>query len=174
MRVVVVPYQAQWSLLYEQEAAAIRTVLSDALVAVHHIGSTAVPGLCAKPIIDIMPVVHRIEAVDAYNDAFERLGYEVMGEFGIPGRRYLRKGGAARTHQIHIFGVQNTHDIRRHLAVRDYLRTHPARARAYGTLKQALAQRYPWDIEAYCDGKHAFVQQLEQDALRWLRAQRPY
>ncbi len=169
--VVVTPYRAQWPLLYQQEAETLRAVLADNLVAIHHIGSTAVPGLCAKPIIDIMPVVYRIDAVDSYNESFQRLGYEVMGAFGIPGRRYLRKGGTERTHQVHIFGLQNAHDIRRHLAVRDYLHTHPARAHAYGTLKQSLALQYPWDIEAYCNGKDAFVQQLEQDALAWQAAQ---
>ena len=167
MHVVVVPYDPQWPMLYDKEAKTIRAILADSLVAIYHIGSTAVPGLCAKPIIDIMPVVRQIDTVDLHNQAFAQLGYEVMGEFGIPGRRYLRKGNPERTHQIHIFALPSTHDIRRHLAVRDYLRTHPKEAQAYGSLKQTLAQQFPWDIERYCDGKDAFVKRLEQDALRW-------
>ena len=171
MQVVVVEYQPQWAELYEREAQAIREVLGERLVAIHHIGSTAVPGLQAKPILDILPVVRDIASVDSCNPAFEALGYECMGEFGIAGRRYFRKGGDQRTHQLHIFGEQSRADILRHLAVRDYLRAHPDAARAYGALKAALAARYPADIEGYCDGKDAFVKRLEQAALRWYRRQ---
>ena len=95
-----------------------------------------------------MPVVAHIEAVDPLSAQFEALGYEVMGEFGIPGRRYFRKGGDNRTHQIHIFEQSNQYDIIRHLAVRDFLRCHPQDAKAYGELKQQLALRFPQDIEA--------------------------
>ena len=119
MYVTVVPYQACWPLAYEKEAALLKEVLSGLLVSIHHIGSTAVPGLAAKPIIDILPVVTEITAVDGLSYAFTALGYEYMGEFGIPGRRYLRKGGAHRTHQVHIFGAASQHEIERHLAVRD-------------------------------------------------------
>ena len=98
-----------------------------------------------------------------------RLGYECMGEFGIPGRRYFRKGGENRTHQIHVFAEADGRNVARHLAVRDYLRAHPQRAREYGALKAALAARYPEDIGAYCDGKDAFVRALERDALIWQR-----
>lgn len=110
--------------------------------------------------------------MDACSRQFEALGYEVMGEFGIPGRRYFRKGGDERTHQIHIFQQDNRADIDRHLAVRDYLRCHPADAKAYGELKARLAAEHPHDIEAYCDGKDAFVQELEQKALDFCRGRR--
>ena len=168
----VVPYNPQGPALYEQEAQAIGQILGENLTAIHHIGSTSVPGLAAKPIIDIMPVVRDLAQVDACSAQFEALGYEVMGEFGIPGRRYFRKGGDERTHQIHIFQQDNRADIDRHLAVRDYLRCHPADAKAYGELKARLAAEHPYDIEAYCDGKDAFVQELEQKALAFCRGQR--
>ena len=119
-----------------------------------------------------MPVVRDLAQVDACSAQFEALGYEVMGEFGIPGRRYFRKGGDERTHQIHIFQQDNRADIDRHLAVRDYLRCHPADAKAYGELKARLAAEHPYDIEAYCDGKDAFAQELEQKALAFCRGQR--
>ena len=167
MIVQVVDYRGEWQLEYEREAEKIKQILSGELVAIHHIGSTAVKGLPAKPVIDIMPVVKRITAVDSHNAQFEVLGYECMGEFGIPGRRYFRKGGDYRTHQIHIFEESNQKDILRHLAVRDYLRTHPEVAQAYGRLKQKLALQFPRDIEGYCDGKDAFVKQMEQEALQW-------
>ena len=93
MQVIVVPYCEEWPELYQTEAEEIRGILGENLVDIYHIGSTSVPGLAAKPIIDIMPVVRHIALVDTCNAAFEVLGYECMGEFGIPGRRYFRKGG---------------------------------------------------------------------------------
>lgn len=169
----VVPYSRTWPAEYTREAAAIRKILGKDLVAMHHIGSTAVPGLPAKPIIDMLPVVRDITRIEQYRVAFEALGYEWMGELGIPGRRYCRKGGDDRTHQVHIFEEANRHEIRRHLAVRDYLRTHPDKAQEYGALKERLAALYPEDIAAYCDGKDAFVQQLEQEALSWYATAHP-
>ena len=167
MKVEVVPYNPLWQQMFDEEAARIRMVLGKELVDIHHIGSTAVPGLAAKPVIDIMPVVKDIRQVDALNPLFGQLGYECMGEFGIPGRRYFRKGGEHRTHQIHIFQEDNRQDIVRHLAVRDYLRAHPEDADRYAALKQELAARFPADIESYCDGKDAFVRQLQEKALAW-------
>lgn len=134
----------------------------DILVEVYHIGSTAVKGLAAKSIIDIMPVVTNISLVDKHNKEFVAIGYECMGEFGIEGRRYFRKGGDNRTHQIHIFEQSNHKDINRHIAVRDFLRTHPDIALEYGELKMELAYRFSEDIEGYCTGKDAFVKQLER------------
>lgn len=168
--VEVVAYRPEWRAVYEKERERIAAILGRNLLEIHHIGSTSVPGLWAKPIIDIMPVVERIGGVDRYNHGFETIGYECMGEFGIPGRRYFRKGGEKRTHQIHIFERGNRRDIIRHLAVRDYLRAHSDEQAAYGALKRELAERYPYDIAAYCDGKEAFVQTLEQRALDWYHA----
>lgn len=165
--IVVMEYSRDWSAEFERESALIKGILGSNCIALHHIGSTSVPGLKAKPIIDMMPVVSDISAVDAVTTEFEKLGYEYLGEFGIPGRRYLRKGGDERTHQIHIFEASNKADIERHLAVRDYLRTHKEAADAYGQLKERLAQEYPYDIDGYCDGKDTFVKDLEQKALAW-------
>ncbi len=167
MKVRVVPYNPVWKLEFEREADSIAEILGDLLVSIHHIGSTAVEGLCAKPIIDIMPVVTDVEKVDDFDESFRKSGYECMGEFGIPGRRYYRKGGDDRTHQIHIFGMTDKENIERHLAVRDYLRKHAEVAERYGALKKHLAQKFPLDIEGYCEGKDAFVKAMEIDALRW-------
>lgn len=163
--IIVTEYNPLWREMYEVEARIIKNILGDNCVAIHHIGSTAVPGLKAKPIIDIMPVVVDIQRVDSVAAEFEKSGYEYMGEFGMPGRRYLRKGGDERTHQIHIFEVTNQADINRHIAVRDYLRTHTEIAKQYGSLKAALAEKFPYDIDGYCDGKEDFVKRLEQTAL---------
>ena len=160
-------YDAQWSKNFRAEAKKIRDILGDELVDIHHFGSTAVPGIRAKPIIDIMPLVKDIKKVDSFNDQMIALGYEPLGEYGIKGRRYFRKGEDNRTHQMHMFQFDNVQEIDRHLAVRDYLRKHPEAARAYGDLKAKLALRHPEDIEAYMNGKDAFVKELEKKALDW-------
>lgn len=168
MKIVVVEHDSVWKEKYETEAGKLKEILKDILVSIDHIGSTSVEGLAAKPIIDILPVVTDIKKVDAYNAEFEAIGYECMGEFGISGRRYFRKGGEKhRAFHVHVFGQESTHDIRRHLAVRDYLRTHKEAADAYGELKKKLAVQFPNDIDGYCDGKDAFVKELEQNALVW-------
>ncbi|MFG6120800.1 GrpB family protein [Thalassobacillus sp. B23F22_16] len=171
-KVEVVAYDAHWMDRFREEAEQIEAVLGDNLVAIHHIGSTSVPGLVAKPIIDIMPVVKDIAAVDPYKEAMETLGYEAKGEFGIPGRRFFKKGGDARTHHVHVF-EEGSPDSIRHLAFRDYLREHPDAAKAYGKLKQNLARQFPHDMEAYIEGKHHFVTELEQKAVTWYTNLRP-
>src|SRR5947209_8072592 len=123
MRVQVVAYRDEWVELFRREAEQLGRVFGDELIAIHHIGSTAVPGLQAKPVIDMLPVVRQIERVDAFDPAMRALGYEPMGEYGIPGRRYFRKGGDDRTHQAHAF-QQGDPNVERHLAYRDYLRAH--------------------------------------------------
>lgn len=99
----VVPPDPAWAEGYRRERALLMPVFGPLLVELHHIGSTAVEGLWAKPILDLMPVVTSLEAVDRLDPELEALGYQCMGEFGIPGRRYFRKGGDHRTHQLHVF-----------------------------------------------------------------------
>lgn len=165
--IIVVDYDPCWEQQYLAEEKTIRAILGENCTAIFHIGSTAVRGLKAKPIIDIMPVVRDIDAVDEKQSAFEGIGYKYLGEFGMAQRRYLRKGCDERTHQVHIFQETDRINIERHLAVRDFLRAHSEIARQYGALKESLARRYPYDIEGYCDGKDACVKGLERQALRW-------
>lgn len=168
--VVVVPADPRWREAFEAEAARLAAVLGENLLEMHHIGSTAVPGLSAKPIIDILPVVRDINLVDALNDEMAALGYGAWGEFGLRGRRYFtREESGTRTHNVHVYGSGNP-EIQRHLAFRDYMISHPEEARAYGRLKGELARRFPTDFEAYMDGKDAFVGERERRALLWRRA----
>lgn len=163
--VTVLDYHAEWVLKYEEEKEKITAILNSNCIAVYHIGSTSVPGLAAKPIIDIMAVVRSLEKVDAVAEDFFRMGYEYCGEFGIVGRRYLRKGGEERTHQIHIFQADDWDNIGRHLAFRDYMRIHKKERDEYAEIKKVLAQKFPYDIEGYCDGKEEFVRGIEKKAL---------
>lgn len=164
--VIVVDYDPSWPEKYEEEAEKLRAVLGDNCAALYHIGSTSVEGLAAKPIIDILGAVKSLEEADKQRAAFEALGYEYLGEFGIAGRRYLRKGGDERTHQVHLFQEDDRENLFRHLAFRDYLRAHEDVKNRYAALKKELARKYPYDIEAYCDGKDAFVKEAERAALR--------
>ncbi|MFC4559022.1 GrpB family protein [Virgibacillus kekensis] len=165
-RVEVESYNYQWPAMFEKEATKLRAVFGNELVAIHHIGSTSVIGLAAKPVIDIMPVVRVIEQVDFYNGEMEEIGYEAKGENGIPGRRYFQKGGENRTHHVHVFEEGIRH-VERHLAFRDYLRKHPNAAKEYSDLKRELAKRYPSDMESYIIGKNHLVLTLEEAAVKW-------
>jgi len=166
MKVEVLPYNRLWPVLFESERSAIQNALGHVVLKLHHIGSTAVEGLAAKPIIDMILEVPSLASLDQATPALESLGYEAMGEFGIPGRRYFRKGGFHRSHQIHAFqsGDPNIH---RHLAFRDYLNHFPEVRQEYGALKARLALEFPEDIEGYGDGKDAFVKLHEAHALAW-------
>lgn len=163
--ITVLNYDPEWPLKYERERKAIAEILDGNGISIYHIGSTSVPGLVAKPIIDMMAVVRSLEKVDDARGKFSELGYEYLGEFGIAGRRYFRKGGDERTHQIHIFQADDWNNIERHLAFRDYMRTHEKERAEYAKIKTALAQRFPYDIDGYCDGKDAFVREMEKRAL---------
>ncbi len=161
-------YDPAWQGAFEAEADEIARALGDIVVALHHIGSTAIPGIYAKPIIDMLLEVDEIGRLDDRSAALERLGYEAMGEFGIPGRRYFHKEDASgtRTHHVHAFQADSP-EIERHLAFRDYMIAHPEAARQYGALKRRLAREHPDDIEAYMDGKDPFIKEHEAGALAW-------
>ncbi len=161
----VVAYDAAWPHKFAQERRCISAILQNNCLHIYHIGSTAVPDLAAKPIIDMMVIVRSLAAADDATDKFSAVGYECLGEFGIARRRYLRKGGDERTHQIHIFQADDWQNIVRHLAFRDFMRTHDKERQAYAQLKYALAQSFPYDIDSYCAGKENFVRKIEALAL---------
>ncbi len=166
----VVEYDPQWPEEFLKESQAISAVLKDQIVHIHHIGSTAVPGLKAKPVIDIMLEVKDVETLDEYSAAMEGIGYTPKGEFGIPGRRFYLKGPYDRTHHIHAFNAGSP-EVRRHIAFRDYLIAHPLVAKEYADLKVRCADECDNDIDKYCDLKHDFVVDHEQRALEWMRCQ---
>lgn len=171
MKVEVKEYNEKWPQMFKDEAEKIKAVFVNELIDIHHIGSTSVRDLKAKPIIDIMPVVKHIENVDLFNLQMTEIGYEPLGEFGIEGRRYFRKGRDNRTHQVHVFQADNKYDIDRHLAVRDYLRTYYEARKKYENLKNELAEKFPNDIESYVSGKDRFVKDLEKKTLIYYKEQ---
>ncbi len=171
MTVEVVPHQTAWRDAFVEEAKEITAALNDPMAAIHHIGSTAIPNIYAKPIIDILVEVNDLAQVDARKAAMETLGYEAMGEFGIVGRRFFRKhrSTGVRTHHVHIF-EQGSSESDRHLAFRDYMIAHPEAAQQYSQLKRSLANTYPDDRESYMDGKDSFIREKEQQALKWRKS----
>ena len=97
-RLTFTAYSPEWPLELEREASCFRALLGDEIVSIHHIGSTSVPGLDAKPIIDLLPLVHDITRIDGYTDRMKAAGYKVYGEYGLPGRRYFTRDSGARSH----------------------------------------------------------------------------
>jgi GrpB-like predicted nucleotidyltransferase (UPF0157 family) len=168
MRVTVVPHDPSWAAAFKQAATEAKPAFRDNLLAIHHIGSTSIPGIYAKPIIDMLAVVSDIAAIDRCNAELAALAYVAKGEFGIPERRYFYRNNDAgtRTHQIHAFQA-GSKGASRHLAFRDYLLAHPEVALSYSDLKRQLAEAHAEDIEAYMDGKDGFIKDVEARALLW-------
>jgi GrpB-like predicted nucleotidyltransferase (UPF0157 family) len=159
--VEIVPYNSVWEQNFKDEATKIKKIFKQIFVDIHHIGSTAIPLVKAKPIIDIMVEVKDINKVDRYNNKMEESGYEVLGEFGIPKRRFFQKGGNNRTHHVHIF-EKGSPQIKRHIDFRDYLIAHPTIAREYSLLKEKLAKKYHYDIDKYQEGKESFIKKIDK------------
>ncbi|MBY0280770.1 MAG: GNAT family N-acetyltransferase [Alphaproteobacteria bacterium] len=149
--------------MFEEEASKIQGALGANCIAVHHIGSTSVPGLAAKPIIDILPIVKDIMCVDAVNEKMAALGYEIKGEYGITFRRFFYKGEPIRTHHVHVF-EEGSPEIERHLKFRDWMCTHPEDLNTYANLKQELAKKYSHDRMGYGLGKESFVASINTKA----------
>ncbi|MBX9977095.1 MAG: GNAT family N-acetyltransferase [Alphaproteobacteria bacterium] len=156
----IAPYDPAWPYMFEKEATLIQQALGDNCITVHHIGSTAVPDLAAKPIIDMIPVVCDITHVDLSNKAMAALGYEAKGECGMLFRRYFQKGDLKRTHNVHVY-EQGNPEIQRHLLFRDWMQNHANDRKSYEQLKYTLAQKFPDDILSYCMGKESFVMAID-------------
>ena len=167
-KIEVVPHDPRWREEFEKESKRVAAALGENVACVHHIGSTAIPGIFAKPVIDMLVEVRDVAGVDNRSSAIESLGYEVMGEFGIAGRRYFRKDNAngTRTHQVHAFEAGSP-GAARHLAFRDYMIAHPKDAQKYSDLKRNLAAEHPYDMDAYMDGKDGFIKEMETRAATW-------
>ncbi|WP_188456212.1 GrpB family protein [Virgibacillus oceani] len=165
MKVRLSRYDENWINMFEDEAAFLSGIFEDEIIEFEHFGSTSVPGMTAKPVIDMMCLVKDIGKIDRFNDQMRLLGYDVAGEWGIHGRRLFRKGGENRTHHIHVYQYDNP-QIKRHLVFRDYLRAHPDEVERYRGLKEELSQRYD-DTALYSKAKKPFIKEMEQLALEW-------
>ena len=175
--IYIADYDPRWPAMFDEERARLDAAIGEWAADIQHVGSTSIPGIAAKPIIDI--AVHLnllVDALKCITPLVEHLQYECLGEFGIPDRIYFRKGtatplrgqsaghdGAGRTHQIHMYPLG--HDqYAKQITFRDYLRAHPEASREYEALKREFAARHAGDIEAYADAKSDFVQSILRSA----------
>ena len=156
------PYTDDWKLLFEVEKVKLLTAVGAYILDIQHVGSTAIPGMMAKPIIDIAIAVFDFEEAKVCIQPIEALGYEYKGEFGIPHRHYFVKGDP-RIFHIHMSEI-NDLQWKNLLLFRDYLCEHPNIATEYAELELQLACKYPQDRTAYLDGKAPFIQRALQIA----------
>ena len=166
--VAVETYDPEWTKQFEEEAQTLAEALGGQAVIIHHVGSTAVPGMTARPVIDILVDVRDIEQVDAFNQKLEDLGYTAVGEHGVPGRRFFIKNDAVqgRTHNVYIFPLGHP-EIYRMLILRDYLITHSREAEYYGFYKAELIRRFPEDLRSYMQEKAPFIEDTLRRAEIW-------
>ena len=162
----IAEYSPDWPVVFEREAAAILEACRPWVTEVHHVGSTSVPGLAAKPLLDMMPIAagpaEGLEAVPRMT----ALGYLYDGESGIPGRFYFDRIVDGRTvAHVHMLPVGHP-DARKHLVFRDHLRTHPDAAREYERLKRELASKFRDDRRTYTDSKADFINGIIETATR--------
>jgi GrpB-like predicted nucleotidyltransferase (UPF0157 family) len=160
--VIIIPYDPAWPKQYDEEKQRLQRALGSLILQVEHIGSTAVPGLGAKPIIDIMIALKDITDVTGCVLPLKNIGYEHLGENGISGRHFFRKLSketGIRTHHLHIVGAGNEF-VEKHLFFRDYLRTHPETAQQYYQLKKELAAKHSIDRDFYTNEKASFIEAI--------------
>jgi GrpB-like predicted nucleotidyltransferase (UPF0157 family) len=168
--VELVAHDQAWAARAASEAQRLSGAVGDALITVHHIGSTSIPNIKAKPVVDLLAVVSDLAALDAREAHVRALGYDWRGEFGIVGRRYcpLDDAGGRRVVHAHFF-AEGSEDIARHLAFCRYLQAHPDEAQAYEAEKLRAAALHPDDTGAYTEEKGAWIRACEARALAWAR-----
>lgn len=163
-RVCVLPYDAGWEQDFADIEGELREALGDLALRIEHVGSTAVKGLPAKPIIDIDVVIDDRSRLEAVIAALGRIGYQHEGDLGVEGREAFQYDGKAHLRKHHLYVcARDSEELKRHLAFRDYLRAHPDAARAYGRIKEAGASLYPCDIEAYIAHKAPFIDAIYRE-----------
>ena len=165
--VVLASSDPGWPRAARVVADVLSKALGPALVAVHHIGSTAVPGLVAKPVLDLIPVATSLPALDRSRGKLEKLGFVWWGENGLAGRRYLTRDDPVtglRTLQLHGY-AEGSPQIARHVAFRDYLRAHPELVAEYAALKERCRDAHPDDSHAYSLCKSDWITTIEAEAL---------
>jgi GrpB-like predicted nucleotidyltransferase (UPF0157 family) len=168
--VEIVDYDPRWPLLFDEEAKRLRAVLDPSLiVGLEHFGSTAIPGLSAKPIIDILIAVRSLAGARAnFVEALRKLDYVYWADNPKKDRMFFVKGmppfGSKRSHHVHV--TEPHGEMWQRLAFRDYLRAHPEEAETYERLKKRLAAEYQTDREVYTGAKSAYVASVMRKATR--------
>jgi len=158
--IIVVDYDPNWPTIFESLRQRIAGVLGDMAAAIEHVGSTAVPNLPAKPIIDLDVLLASETMLPAAIERLASIGYVHRGDLGVPEREaFYAPPANDPPHHLYVCPPQSA-EFRRHVAFRDYLRAHPREAKIYANLKIALAKQFRDDRPAYNDGKTEFVNGL--------------
>ena len=152
------PYSKEWERLFAEEKSSLQAAIGMYVLDIQHVGSTSIPGMVAKPIIDIAIAIENFENASVCIKPIERSGYEYKGENGIPRRHFFAKGNP-RTHHIHMNELGSREWIDQ-ISFRNYLILHPEAAKEYADLKTKLARRYPTDRQAYLDNKAPFIEHV--------------
>lgn len=159
-------YSARWPAAFDREAAALRAALGDAAQDLQHIGSTAVPGMDAKPIIDIAVQVASFRDLSRIVESLQKLDYTHHGEYGLPGRQFFTRGNPVKFH-VHVVEKDSEH-WRRWILLRDYLRANERARESYTRFKRMLAAQHADNRKAYTAAKQPFIDRMMQDAESWL------
>jgi GrpB-like predicted nucleotidyltransferase (UPF0157 family) len=167
--IVIVDYDPYWAKLFEELRTPIANVLGDLALDIEHVGSTSVPGLAAKPIIDMDVVVASTTQLDAVITRLATLGYVHEGNLGISGREAFVCPPFTPRHHLYVC-PKDSIALRRHLAFRDYLLKHPDEVHKYGRLKQELAEKFRNDRSAYTNDKDEYIQMITNRAMYDLEA----
>lgn len=167
--IVVHDYNPAWASEFETLKAVFVEHVGDDIVDIEHVGSTSIPGLKAKPVIDVDIVVSSTKKLQRVIGKLEKLGYRHVGDLGITGREAFKRRDdktpdteAQRVwmkHNLYVC-IQGSIGLANHLKFRDYLKAHPVKIKEYSALKQGLAEQFPNDIDAYIDGKTDFIVEI--------------
>jgi GrpB-like predicted nucleotidyltransferase (UPF0157 family) len=161
--IILQPYDSRWPQLFEVFRSRFAAALDGMIAAIDHVGSTSVPGLAAKPVIDIDVLLKSETDLPATVSKLASLGYTHQGDLGIQGREAFQTPSQDFPHHLYVC-APGSEEYQRHLAFRNYLRSHAEEADAYGTLKHELAARFPDDREAYTKAKGEFIAKILQRA----------
>ena len=161
--IIVLPYDEKWAQAFLDIKSELDAALGGLAISVEHVGSTSVPGLAAKPIIDIDVVVHRTDMVAAIQ-ALATIGYEHEGNGGIEGREMFKYSGKEHLMDHHLYVCpEDSRELKRHVLFRDYLRSHPDAVQAYSQVKKEAAELYPHDIDGYINHKGTVIEKIYRE-----------
>lgn len=165
--VSVRPYDPNWVIGFEKEKQHLKEIFGDKIISIEHIGSTAVPGLPAKPLIDINAAIRSFDELDDFIVPLQKLGYEYIPERMFADRKFFPKGSRSnRTHHLNLVLQNSVEQWANSLLFRDYLRDHQQARDEYAQLKVSLAKKYKDDREAYTRAKSDFIQRILRKATK--------